>query len=186
MAKKHDELLDHEYDGIKEYDNDLPPWWIYLFYLTIVFGVIYLLNYHVFKTAPSQDEEYRIEMARAEKAKAAHETAEANSLVVAFSTDDEDLQAGKAVFDANCLACHGANGEGGVGPNLTDEYYLHGNKIEDYVKVITYGVPEKGMIPWEKSLSKKQILQVSSYIQSLYGSKPANAKEPQGELMAAN
>jgi cytochrome c oxidase cbb3-type subunit 3 len=101
---------------------------------------------------------------------------------VAFSTEASDLEAGKGIYNANCLACHGANGEGGVGPNLTDAYYIHGNKIEDYVKVITYGVAEKGMIPWEKSLSKKQIIQVSSYIQSMYGTRPANAKEPQGDL----
>ncbi|MFN3530469.1 MAG: cbb3-type cytochrome c oxidase N-terminal domain-containing protein [Bacteroidia bacterium] len=183
MAKKHDELTDHEYDGIQEYDNDLPPWWVYLFYLTVVFSIIYLLNYHVFKTAPLQDEEYRIEMARAEKARAAYEASTAGSIEMAFMTGADDLKAGKAIYDANCLACHGANGEGGVGPNLTDAYYIHGNSIEDYVRVITYGVAEKGMIPWEKSLSKKQIIQVSSYIESLYGTEPANAKEPQGELI---
>jgi cytochrome c oxidase cbb3-type subunit 3 len=182
MAKKLDELTDHEYDGIKEFDNDLPPWWIYLFYLTIVFGIIYLLNYHVFKTAPSQLEEYQMEMASAERQKAAFEAANAGNFVVAFSTEASDLEAGKGIYNANCLACHGANGEGGVGPNLTDSYYIHGNKIEDYLKVITYGVAEKGMIPWEKSLSKKQIIQVSSYIHSMYGSEPANAKEPQGDL----
>lgn len=183
MAKKHDELTDHEYDGIKEYDNDLPPWWVYLFYLTIVFGIIYLLNYHVFKTAPLQEEEYRREMARAEKQKAAFEASTAGSIQVAFMTGNEDLQAGKSIYDANCLACHGANGEGGVGPNLTDDYFIHGSSIEDYVKVITYGVAEKGMIPWEKSLSKKQIIQVASYINTLRGTNPANAKEPQGELI---
>lgn len=182
MAKKMDELTDHEYDGIKEFDNDLPPWWVYLFYLTIVFGIIYLLNYHVFKTAPLQTEEYQREMARAERQKAAYEASTAGSIEVAFMTASSDLEAGKGIYNANCLACHGANGEGGVGPNLTDDYYIHGNKIEDYVRVITYGVAEKGMIPWEKSLSKKQIIQVSSYIQSMYGTNPANAKEPQGDL----
>lgn len=181
MAKKADQLTDHDYDGIQEYDNDLPPWWTFLFYLTIIFSIIYLLNYHVLGTGDSQEMEYKKEMARAEVAKAKFEASQGN-LALSFLTDAAALENGKKAYDANCIACHGAAGEGGVGPNLTDAYWLHGGSIDDLVKVITYGVPEKGMIPWEKSLSKRQIVEVASYIHTMQGSNPPNAKEPQGEL----
>ncbi len=182
MAKKQDELTDHDYDGIQEYDNDLPPWWVFIFYLSIIFGVLYLLNYHVLGTGDLQEVEYQKEMAHAEIAKAKRE-ASAGSVTLAFLTDPGALANGKKAYDANCIACHGAAGEGGVGPNLADAYWLHGNSIDALVKVITYGVPEKGMIPWEKTLSKRQIVEVASYIHQLQGTNPANAKEPQGELV---
>jgi cytochrome c oxidase cbb3-type subunit 3 len=103
---------------------------------------------------------------------------------LAFSSEAGVLEKGKVIFTANCAACHGQNGEGLVGPNLTDDYYLHGNKVEDLVRVISKGVPEKGMIPWEASLKPAQIVEVASYIHSLHGTKPANPKEAQGELVA--
>ncbi len=182
MAKKPDELTDHDYDGIQEYDNDLPPWWTFLFYLTIIFGILYLLNYHVFGTGDSQLVEYQKEMARAEIAKAKFEASQGN-VTLTFLEDAAALENGKKAYEANCIACHGINGEGGVGPNMTDNYWIHGNTIDDMVKVITYGVAEKGMIPWEKTLSKKQIVEVASYIHTMQGTNPANGKEPQGDLI---
>jgi cytochrome c oxidase cbb3-type subunit 3 len=183
MAKKPDELTDHNYDGIQEYDNDLPPWWVFIFYLSIIFGVLYILNYHVLGTGDTQEVEYQKEMARAEIAKAKIE-AGLGSVTLAFLTEVGAIESGKKAYEANCIACHGAGGEGGVGPNLADKYWIHGNTVDNMVKVITYGVPEKGMIPWEKSLSKRQIVEVSSYIHQMQGSNPANAKEPQGDLVA--
>lgn len=184
MTQKRDELTNHDYDGIQEYDNDLPPWWVFLFYLTFVFALIYLLNYHVFQTAPSQSQEYAMEMEAARVELAAIEAAASARLPLAFMEKESDLEAGKQIFTKNCVPCHGADGGGTVGPNLTDGYYLHGNTAEDYFKVIGNGVPEKGMIPWNKTLSRKEILQVASYIHiRLQGSSPAQPKEPQGDPM---
>lgn len=185
MSKKHDELTDHDYDGIQEYDNDLPPWWVFLFYLTIVFGLIYLLNYHVFRTAPTQEQEYALEMEAARTQLAAYEASVAGSLPVAFMESEADLEAGKLVFTKNCVPCHAPDGGGTVGPNLTDDYYLHGNTAQNYYEVISNGVPEKGMIPWNKTLNRKEILQVMSYIhRRLQGSAPATPKVPQGTLIS--
>jgi len=184
MSRKHDELTDHDYDGIQEYDNDLPPWWVFLFYLTFVFALIYLLNYHVFLTAPSQAQEYAMEMEAARIELAAVEASASARLPLAFMEQESDLSAGKEIFTKNCVPCHGPDGGGTVGPNLTDNYYLHGNTAKDYFNVISNGVPEKGMIPWNKTLSRKEILQVGSYIRNrLHGTTPSQPKEPQGTLI---
>ncbi|MFN4084976.1 MAG: cbb3-type cytochrome c oxidase N-terminal domain-containing protein [Spirosomataceae bacterium] len=177
-------LLDHNYDGIRELDNHLPPWWIGLFYGTIVFGVLYLANYHFWRWSPLQDDEYSQEMAAAKievekfQAKQANSISETN---VTLLTDEAGISKGKEIFTANCVACHGAALEGGVGPNLTDVYWLHGGGIQDVFKVVKYGVPEKGMIAWQATLKPNEIQAVSSYILSMQGTNPANAKEPQGE-----
>jgi len=179
-----DELLDHDYDGIHEFDNDLPPWWKYGFYLTIVFAFVYIGYYHVAKSGQLQGAEYEQEMAQA-------------ALMVSADADDPnklttyqplatpaDLSSGKTLFATNCAPCHGQNAEGKVGPNLTDEYWLHGGEVNHVYKTVKFGITSKGMVAWKGKLSGKQILQVSSYILSLQGSKPANAKEPQGEKEA--
>ncbi|NMM50239.1 cbb3-type cytochrome c oxidase N-terminal domain-containing protein [Marinigracilibium pacificum] len=172
--------LDHDYDGIKELDNHLPPWWKALFYICIVWGVIYMMVYHVFDAAPLQAEEYEIAMAEAkeEAAKFANVVDESN---LAFSEDPAQLESGKLVFEANCAVCHRNDMGGQVGPNLTDKYWLHGGSPTDIYMTIKNGVPEKGMISWEAQLTKVQIRNVTSYIHSMYGSEPANPKEPQGE-----
>ncbi|MFZ9939264.1 MAG: cbb3-type cytochrome c oxidase N-terminal domain-containing protein [Bacteroidia bacterium] len=181
MAKNRDDLTNHDYDGIQEYDNDLPPWWIFIFYLSFVFALIYLLNYHVFRTAPLQSQEYAMEMEMARAELAAIEASASARLPLAFMDKVTDLETGKQIFTKYCVPCHGPDGGGTVGPNLTDHYFLHGNTVEDYFNVISLGVPEKGMIPWNKTLSRREILQVASYIQNrLQGSIPANPKEPQG------
>lgn len=183
LSEEKDLEMDHQYDGIVELDNPTPAWFMWLFYGTIIFAVVYLLNYHVFKTGKLQDEEYAIEMKQAaveQKAFLAKSANQVDENSVKMSTDAEVLKSGKAVFVQNCVACHGENGQGIVGPNLTDEYWIHGEKIGNIFKVIKYGVPEKGMISWEKQLSPKQIADVANYIKSLKDTHPANPKEKQG------
>ncbi|NDK56339.1 c-type cytochrome [Pontibacter fetidus] len=171
----------HDFDGIQEYDNDLPPWWKMMFYVSIVFAVGYMLHYHVFKTGSLQAEEYEMEMEQAALIAAA--TPDDPNAVTDYKplTDATALESGKKIFSTNCAACHGPEGQGTVGPNLTDEYWLHGGDVNEVFKTVKYGVPAKGMVPWQGKLTKDQILEVSSYILSLKGSNPANAKEPQGE-----
>ncbi|MDX5437546.1 MAG: c-type cytochrome [Pontibacter sp.] len=174
---------DHDFDGIQEYDNDLPPWWKAMFYFTIVFGIGYMLHFHVFRTGALQEEEYEMEMQQA--ALFAAKNADDPNAVTNYEvlTDAAALESGKSLFNTNCAACHGQEGQGTVGPNLTDEYWLHGGDVNDIFKTIKFGVPAKGMVPWQGKLTKDQILEVSSYILSLQGTNPANAKEPQGEKM---
>jgi mono/diheme cytochrome c family protein len=277
-TKEKDVLLDHNFDGIQELDNDLPPWWLWLFYITIIFGVIYMVHYHVIGTGDLSAVEYQKEMdpnweevadagkfsigyhspfykdgeeltpltrvqiaiARekqeailaAEKGEAgmditlegigfeeiilaAMKVANAENLeklkssfpeiwseyqksgveTDAFTgvgvesaqedieplTDAASLTAGESIFVANCATCHGKQGEGGIGPNMTDEYFMHGHTVGNTIAVIKNGVPAKGMISWRGILNEDQILQVASYIQTLIGTNPPNAKAPQGE-----
>ncbi len=178
-------LLDHDYDGIKELDNNLPPWWKYGFYLTIVTGVIYLLHFHVFKTGDLQGKEYDNAMVQAKIEVDEFMKTSANNVdenTVKVLTEASDITAGKDLFIANCVACHGKGGEGTVGPNLTDEYWIHGGSIKDLFKTLKYGWVEKGMKSWKDDLSPIQMAQVSSYIRTLKGTNPPNPKAPQGDL----
>lgn len=185
IEKEKDIMLDHDYDGIKELDNDLPPWWKYGFYVSIVFSVIYLIHYHVINTGKLQDAEYNEQLLIAKmeadeyRKKAANFVDENNAILL---TDNESIASGKSIYMDNCGACHGRAGEGGVGPNLTDNYWLHGGGIKDIFKTIKYGWPDKGMKAWQLDLGAKQIHEVSSYIKSLVGSNPPNGKEKQGVL----
>lgn len=178
-------MLDHEYDGIRELDNNLPPWWVWMFWATIIFSVIYLAWYHVLPYGMSQTEEYHAELERAEAEKAAYLATQEKPVdenTVEMLTDAAALQAGKDIYVANCQACHAPDGGGGVGPNLTDEYWLHGGSINDIFSVIKYGVPQKGMISWESQLRPEEIAQVASYIKKFQGTTPLDPKEPQGEI----
>lgn len=184
LSEEKDIELEHEFDGIKELDNPTPAWFMYLFYATMVIAVGYMFYYHVFDWGQLQDEEYATEIMEAEEAKKAYLAKAANIIdenSVTESTDAAVISAGQAIYNTNCVACHGDKGQGVVGPNLTDEYWLHGGSINKVFKTIKYGIPEKGMISWEKTLSPKQIADVSNFINSLKGSNPANAKAPQGE-----
>ncbi|UXP31423.1 c-type cytochrome [Reichenbachiella agarivorans] len=176
--------LDHDYDGIKELDNHLPPWWKWLFYLTIVFAVAYLFNYHVLKLSPLQHEEYENTIVQAEKEKANQPTTEEaiDESNIVFSNDATLLANGKTIYERNCVACHKVAGEGGIGPNLTDDYWLHGGSVQDTYHTIANGVVEKGMIAWKEVLSPANINAVNSYIYTLRGTNPDNPKAPQGEL----
>lgn len=177
--------LGHDYDGIRELDNRLPPWWLYGFYVCIVFSVIYLWRYHVSHTAPSSLEELAIVMEKAEIEKENYLKKAANNVnenTITYLSDGASLEAGKKIFITACAACHAADGGGLVGPNLVDDYWLHGGSMSDIFKSIKYGWPEKGMKSWKDDYSPVQMAQISSYIHSIKGIKPATAKEPQGEL----
>ncbi len=190
QSMEKDILLDHEYDGIHELDNNLPPWWKYGFYASIVFSVIYLWVYH-FSDESGQAvsvQEYYAELEVAEAQKAAY-LARMESMIdetnVTALADAGELSEGKDIYMQNCRACHGGAGEGGVGPNLTDVYWLHGGSMGDVFSIVKYGVPEKGMLSWKEKLTPKQMQQVSSFIMTLQGTNPANGKEPQGTKYTA-
>jgi cytochrome c oxidase cbb3-type subunit 3 len=183
LSEEKDIMIDHDFDGIKELDNPIPMWFNGMFYASIVFAVIYLLVYHVFGWGLNQDQEYEREMARAEAARQEYLAQSANNVdenTVQVDASANVIQAGSAIFSLNCAVCHGANGEGGIGPNLVDEFWIHGGEIEDVFKVVKYGVLDKGMVPWEQSLTPMQIAEVSNYILTLRGTNPSNQKEPQG------
>lgn len=178
-------LTDHDYDGIQELDNSLPPWWKYGFYFTIIWSVFYLGYFHVTKAGPLSDGEYKNEMAAAEVEMAEYRKKAANLVdetTVVLLTEAGDLAKGKATFDAQCVACHGASGEGKVGPNLTDKYWKHGGDIKDLFKTVKLGVSGTGMKSWKSDLSPMAIAQVTSYILTLQGTNPAGAKAPEGDL----
>lgn len=189
LDKEDTVMMNHNYDGIRELDNHLPPWWTALFIITIIFGVFYIGIYHFWNASPLQEEEYNIEMATAQKqveefqAKNAAKIDE-NSVKLLVS-DTKVVGKGKEIFTGKCAACHGNAGEGGVGPNLTDEYWIHGGTINDVFKTIKNGVPDKGMIAWKATLKPDEIQAVSNFILSIQGTNPANAKAPQGEKSGA-
>ncbi len=184
LDREEEVATDHEYDGIRELDNNLPPWWLAGFYISIAFAVIYLLRYHVFQSEPLSAEEFAIEMAEAETAKEEYLKTAANLVDesnVEMLTDESRILAGGTIFTKNCAVCHANDGGGGIGPNLTDEYWLYGHDIKDVFKTVKYGT-NKGMTKWDGLLSASDIQNVSSYVLSLQGTTPANPKEPQGEL----
>jgi mono/diheme cytochrome c family protein len=281
MAKKNenDVLMDHNYDGIEELDNDLPPWWLWLFYITIIWSFIYMIHYHVIGTGDSSEVEYlkemnpnwdestsnagfsieyrspfydvgeeltplkRVQLALAQEKEAAillaekkamgeinvsiedigfneiiiaamnaaspedlaklqtafpdiwdsyqkedvsvesaeGQTVKEPELILEALTDAASLASGESIYMTSCATCHGKLGEGGIGPNFTDDYFIHGPTIGNMVTTINAGVPAKGMISWRGILKPQQIHEVSSYIQSLVGTNPPNGKAPQGE-----
>jgi cytochrome c oxidase cbb3-type subunit 3 len=178
-------MMDHEYDGIRELDNNLPPWWKWGFYATIVFAVIYLFNYHVFQYGDLQIEEYEKSMQIAEEQKQAYlatlklSVDESN---VTQLTEAADLDAGRQIFTNNCAICHGDAGQGNTGPNLTDEHWIYGNDIVNVFTTIKYGTPN-GMTAWgdDDMLLGHEMQQVSSYVMSLHGTFAAGGTPPQGE-----
>ena len=185
LDREKDILLDHNYDGIQELDNSLPPWWKYGFYLTIIVAIIYIYRYDISHDGPSQQEEYQAEMQQGEQDKAAY-LAMAGSNVdensVTLLTEPSEIAAGKDIFVKTCAPCHLADGGGNVGPNLTDDYWLHGGTIKDIFKTIKYGWQDKGMKSWKDDFTPKQIQELASFVKSLKGTKPAVPKAPQGEL----
>lgn len=179
MSIETDKLLDHVYDGIQEYDNPLPPWWVWLFVITIIWGFGYIVYYHVLEAGPGQEEEYAAEIAQADLLYGNKKQLEENLMPL---TDPTSLDAGKDIFIKNCAACHTNDGGGLVGPNLTDEYWIHGGAYEDIVRTTSNGVAEKGMLAWKTTLKPDQIQQVSSFIVTLQGTTPSNPKAPEGEI----
>jgi cytochrome c oxidase cbb3-type subunit 3 len=170
-------LLDHEADGIRELDNNLPRWWVWLFYLTIVFSVVYMLYYHVFNAGDLQAAEYTKAQAAGDRVKAeAIGRFEANLASLTPSHDPAVLSQGSQTFVTYCAPCHRADGGGLVGPNLCDDYWIHGSNYIDNLKIIIIGVPEKGMLTWRGVLKPNEIQAVASYIYSFRGTKPPNPK----------
>lgn len=221
MNDDKDKLLDHDYDGIQELDNDLPRWWLGLFYFSIIWGTLYFVYYHVTGIGYTSTEQYLAEMdpnyqrvqpldakflgiipqyrspeytpggdytprkALMGQGIAAYVelSRDADTTQYAALTDPASLKTGHEIFIKNCASCHGNLGEGGVGPNLTDDYWLHGDGITNIVKTIGYGVPAKGMISWRGLLKPDQILMAASHVLTLRGTNPPKAKAPQGELV---
>jgi cytochrome c oxidase cbb3-type subunit 3 len=175
-------IADHEYDGIKELDNDLPPWWKWLFYITIAFGIIYMIRMWIFNADDLfQEREFEAEMAEAASKMPAAPAA--GEFEIKLLNDAASIASGKEIYGKICQVCHLVDGGGLVGPNFTDNYWIHGNTIEDWYGVVTNGVLEKGMIAYKDQLSPKQRLEVLSYIATLHGTTPANPKAPEGEEM---
>ncbi len=174
----------HNYDGIRELDNIIPPWFTTAFLLTILFGIGYMYRYHIAKSAPMQIEEYQQSVALAELKHdeylktQANDIDESNVELMAGA----DLEAGQKTFIALCAVCHKPDGGGMVGPNLTDEYWIHGGSLQHIFTTVKYGVPDKGMISWKAQINPLQMAQVSNYILTLKGTNPPDAKEKQGTL----
>ncbi len=183
IEKEADVLLDHDYDGIKELDNALPPWWKYGFYITIVIGFIYLYNYHVSGSGKNPEQEYAMEMAEGKKQEEAYmaktkDLVDENNITL---SDAAGIAAGKALYTQSCVACHAADGGGGIGPNLTDNNWIHGGSLNNIYQTIKNGYPEKGMQAWQSMYSPVQMKNLTSFVKSLMGTKPANPKAPQGD-----
>jgi len=184
LEKEADALLEHDYDGIRELDNSLPPWWKYGFILTIGFAVVYLLNFHVFGNGKNPTEEYAAEMTQAKIEKEIYDANnkdkidESNVPMAA----EAGIKNGQEFFLANCVACHGTKGEGGAGPNLTDDYWLHKGSLNDIYNTIKKGYPDKGMQSWAVKFSPKEISELASFVKTLKGSNPPGAKAPQGDI----
>lgn len=178
-------MMSHDYDGIRELDNVLPPWWVKMFYVTIIFSVIYLLRFHVFD-GQDQKAEFETEMAEARLAveeykKTAKDLIDAKT--VTLLTDAGDLAEGKKLFNANCMACHRADGGGAIGPNLTDKHWILGGGISNVFNTVTEGGRDgKGMVAWKGTLKPSEIQKVASYVLSLQGTDPADAKAPEGDV----
>ena len=179
--------LGHDYDGIRELDNRLPPWWLYGFYACIVFAAIYLYRFHVSHTAALSAEEYQIAVVKAAEEKEAYLAKAANKVdenTVVYQNSPDYLAGGQKIFVSACAPCHLPDGGGSVGPNLTDDYFLHGNGIKDIFKTIKYGYPEKGMKSWKEDYTPAQIAQLASFVKSLHGTQPSKPKDPQGVLVS--
>ena len=182
IEKENDILFHHNFDGIRELDNKVPPWFNFLFYGTIVWGIIYMLVFHVFGDGQVQATEYKMEIEQAalEREIMIKSGTFLNEENVILLTDAAGLSEGKVIFQKNCVSCHAIDGGGLVGPNLTDDFWIQGGGIKNIFKAIKYGVPAKGMIAWQTQLDPNKMQQVASYIISLYGIKPANPKAPEG------
>jgi cytochrome c oxidase cbb3-type subunit 3 len=179
-----DRLLDHNYDGIQEYDNPLPRWWLALFWVTIVFAAVYSLYYHFGPGLLSREAYDKDMIAYYEmQANQALAQGEIDEQTLAGAMGNDAMMAGaRQLFIAKCAQCHGTLGEGGIGPNLTDQYWLHGNRLVDIYRTVSEGVPTKGMLSWKKQLRPAELLSLAAYVGTLRGTSPPNSKAPQGEL----
>lgn len=181
-------LLDHSYDGIRELDNHLPPWWKWLFYGTIGWSVVYIILFHLSESLPLSLQEYESEIAQAEEQqrilKASQPETQIDENALVFTNDAALIENGKTVFmNNNCGSCHRNDGGGNtIGPNLTDDYWIHGGDVKDVFATIKNGAVEKGMPAWGKSMKPEDVRDLTFFVMSLKGTNPENAKAPQGEL----
>lgn len=185
VAKESTIDMGHDYDGIRELDNKLPPWWLGIMYGSMLFSVVYMYYYHWSGNEWSSEQEYLEEMEAGARLKANYLFEMANAVNennVVPLLDEDNLAEGLELYMRNCVACHGPQGQGGVGPNLTDDYWVHGGDIKDIFRTIKYGVPEKGMIAWQTQLRPQNMQQLASYLLTLVGTNPPNPKDPEGEL----
>lgn len=179
-------LLDHEADGIQELDNNLPRWWVWLFYITIAFACGYLGYYHGLGLGQLQAAAYQEEMDLGNRVKNAAQSAfEASLDSLKPSKDPAVLAKGGVLYANYCAPCHRADGGGLVGPNLCDDYWIHGDKYSDNLRTIVNGVPEKGMLTWKGILNPTDIQAVASYIHTLRGTKPPNPKVREDQAPAS-
>lgn len=185
MTKRRDEMLDHEFDGIREYDNPPPPWIMWLLYGSIVFSVGYWMIFHTFGVGPLPTAEYDREMARAAEMQLARmaNTELTDDVLLLMTSVPERVTEGRQIYEQFCVACHAQSGEGSVGPNLTDAYWLHGGKPLQILKIVTEGVPEKGMVAWGAQLGPTRVQKVVAYLLTIKG-KNVPGKAPQGTIEA--
>lgn len=179
-------IAGHEYDGIQEFDNPLPRWWVQMFYLTIVFAAGYY-GYYELGPGKGLSEVFDSEMAQAQATRAMNAPKEPaggdEARLLAAVKNPSEVAKGKAVFASKCASCHGAQGQGSIGPNLTDDHWIHGGKISEVAATIATGVAAKGMPPWAGVLSSDELTTVSAYVKSLRGTNPPAAKAPEGTLV---
>ncbi|MEO8335827.1 MAG: cbb3-type cytochrome c oxidase N-terminal domain-containing protein [bacterium] len=184
QAPVKDRLIEHSYDGIQEYDNPMPRWWVLSFWGTIVFAILYMLNVGGMGTNGGRIAEYERDMAAFRAAHPAPSGPTGAPQLLALTKDAHEVGEGKKVFVKNCAVCHGPDGGGIIGPNLTDDAWLHGGKIDEINATITNGVLAKGMPPWGKMLAPREVDEVTAYVWSLHGTTPGKPKPPEGVVVA--
>ena len=180
-----DKLRSHVYDGIQEYDNMLPRWWVNLFIITTIFAGAYLYYYHFRGEDAGLEQEYRVAKQAADQAALARPNPSqeiSEEQLMAMVKDEKILAKGRTIFQEKCVSCHGAHGEGLVGPNFTDRYWIHGGKMKSIVNTIRNGVPAKGMIPWASLLGSDDIHAAAAFVKSLEGTNAPHGKAPEGQL----
>jgi cytochrome c oxidase cbb3-type subunit 3 len=183
-----DRIRDHDYDGIQEYDNRLPNWWLWTFYLAVIFAFVYWLHYHSIGTGDLPHEQFAAEMAAAD-ARAMELAAQqpaTDEMLLAMAQDPAAVSAGRGVYAANCIACHLPTGGGSIGPNLTDAHWIHGSRPTDLLRTVTNGVLEKGMVQWGPLLGPIRCRQVVAYLLTLKNTNVAGGKAPEGKPDAAD
>ncbi len=180
LENKDAKILNEHYDGIVEHDHPLPNWWVAIFVITVIYGVFYYGYYEIFD-GPSTDQELSEELAviktlDVDSSDSGNAFANLDELI----KDTKNIEIGKKVFSEKCFMCHGDKGQGLIGPNMTDNFWIHGDKPKDILHIIQKGVPEKGMVPWEAVLSPEEQIAAVAFIKSLKGTNPPGAKASEG------
>ncbi len=183
MSSLQDQVGDHDFDGIQEFDNHLPNWWLWSFYLACIFSVGYWVSYHIFGFTDLPAGEYAAQMTeyRLEKERQAANQPLNEETLQAMATEEVHVEAGRAIFIATCSTCHYDDARGNIGPNLTDKFWLHGGKAMDIYTTISKGYPDKGMVAWEPTLGLIRCMQATAFVLSIKNTNAANGKAPQGE-----